>query len=95
MHVAMVGAGGQSVARLPTICAEPCLITALALLKGERTSRTASAVQIHGDMLVGRGRGGLTGGRGRRGKCRELGGGGRDLGGRGVKGRREGWGWGR
>ena len=36
-------------------------------------------------MLVGRGRGGLTGGRGRRGKCGELGGGGRDLGGTGSE----------
>ena len=53
LHVAMVGVGGQSVACLPTICAEPGLKTAPALLKGERPSRTASAVQIHGDMLVG------------------------------------------
>ena len=72
-------------ARMPAICAEPGLKTALALLNGERPSRTASAVQIHGNMLVGRGRGGLTGGRGRRGKGRELGGGGRDVGGTGSE----------
>ena len=35
LHVAMVGAGGQSVARLPTICAKPGLKTEPALLKGE------------------------------------------------------------
>ena len=49
----MVGTGGQGVARLPTICAEPRLITALALLKGERPSvRVAAICQMYINQVL-------------------------------------------